>query len=335
VAVDAEILAPMFDFLHAFRQLCHREPRRLAFHTTANVLLAAMYLDAPGLPCATPDITHRFRRALAAFHVLQATGAGGYKPTSAGRLLFGLPMGARNVILHLSRRRTAWFELAITLRTGLPVAKLMLGKNCWEYLAENADAAQKFYSTVKTLSTPLQEILLAGHDWSEVRTVLDVGGGRGYLLREVQRRHPQVRVILFDLPHVVAAAATDLANVTADSVKVELRAGSFLDAIPKGGDVYVLANVLHNWDDIRALRILQNCRAAAGHSSHLLIVEPVISDSRPGWFETAMDMHMLLLFQGKERTIVEHNVLLRRAGFELCTRVARVWPYTVLRTRPV
>jgi len=176
---------------------------------------------------------------------------------------------------------------------------------------------------------------LAAHDWSKTQTVVDVGGGRGYLLRKVQRHHPHVRVILFDLPPVVAAAATDLANVTADSIKVELRAGSFLDSIPTGGDVYVLANVLHNWDDTRALRILQNCRAAANHRSHLLIVEPVISDSRPGWLEAAMDMHMLLLFQGKERTILEHNVLLQRAGFELCTRAARLWPYTVLRTRPV
>lgn len=325
----------MFGLPSVLWQFWHREPRKLAFRTTANVLLAAMYFGPTGLPCATPDIAHRFRRALVALRLLKATGARRYEPTIGGRVLFGLPGPARKAILHLSRSRTAWFELALTLKTGLPVPKLMLGKSCWEYLSENAEAAEDFSSTVKALSAPLRKVLLEAHDWSTTRTAVDVGGGRAYLLTEVQRRYPHLRVMLFDLPPVIAAAAKDLAEVKADSVKIELRAGSFLDAIPTGGDIYVLANVLHNWDDIRALRILENCRAAASDSSHLLIVEPVISESRPGWLEAAMDMQMLLLFQGKERTLLEHQALLQRAGFELCTRRARLWPHTVLRARPV
>jgi SAM-dependent methyltransferase len=325
----------MFVSPSALRQLLYREPRKLAFRTTANVLLAAMYLGPTDMPCATPDIEHRFHRALVALHVLQATGARRYDPTIGGRALFGLPGPARKAILHFSRSRTAWFELALTLKTGLPLPKLMLGRSCWDYLSENAEAAEDFYSTVRALSAPLRKVLLEAHDWLATQTAVDVGGGRAYLLRDVQRRYPHVRVVLFDLPAVIAAAAKDLAEVRADSVKIELRGGSFLDAIPTGGDIYVLANVLHNWDDIRALRILRNCRAAARNSSHLLIIEPVISDSRPGWMESAMDMQMLLLFQGKERTILEHQALLQRAGFELCTHRTSVWPHTVLRARPV
>jgi hypothetical protein len=325
----------VFDFLSALRQLCHRDARRLAVRSAANVLLAALYLDPTGLRCATPEVAHRLRRALVALRLLRGTGAGGYEPTSAGRILFGLPRPVRKVILDFGRGRTAWFELALTLKTGLPVTRLMLGKNCWEYLSENTAAAEEFYSTVKGLSAPLRKVLLKAHNWSTPQIAVDVGGGRAYLLREVQRRHPNLRVVLFDLPAVVAAVAKDLECMTPASTKMEMRAGSFLDFIPPGGDTYVLANVLHNWDDIQALRILQNCRAAASNSSHLLIIEPVISDSRPGWLEAAMDMQMLLLFQGKERTIPEHEALLQRAGFKLCRRRARLWPYTVLYARPV
>lgn len=334
-ASDPGIAAPVCDFLSALQQLWHRDARKLAFRSTASVLLAAIYLEPTGLRCATPDIAHRFRRALVGLHVLKATGTQGYQPTSVGRILFCLPRPARKVILHLGRNRTAWFELALTLKTGLPITKLMLGKNCWEYLSENTEAAEDFYSTVKALSAPLRKVLLKAHDWSTTRTAIDVGGGRAHLLREVQRRHPHVRVVLFDLPSVVASAAKDLASMTPDPAKIEMRAGSFLDVIPTGGDIYVLANVLHNWDDIQALRILQNCRAAASNNSRLLIVEPLISDSRPGWLEAAMDMQMLLLFHGKERTILEHEVLLQRAGFKLCRRLARLWPYTLLQARPL
>jgi O-methyltransferase domain len=328
-------MQPTFGLPGILRQLWYRDRLKLAFRATASLLLAAMYLGPTAVDWATPDIERRFRRALVALRVLKASGVQQFQPTLGGQVLFGLPGVVRKAILQFSRSRTDWFELVLTLKTGLPVPRLMLGKTCWEYLAENNQAAESFHSAVKFLSAPLRKALLEVHDWSTTQTVVDVGGGRAYLLRNVHRSHPHLHIVLFDLPDVVMAAAKELARATPESGKIELQAGSFLDAVPHGGDVYLLANVLHNWDDNRALRILQNCRAAFSDSSHLLIIEPVISETHPGWLESALDLQMHLLFQGKERTVPEHETLLQSAGFKLGAHLPVVWPHTLLWARPV
>jgi hypothetical protein len=144
--------------------------------------------------------------------------------------------------------------------------------------------------------------------WRGDETVVDVGGGDGSLLRALLERRPRLRGIVFDLPETVR-------DETSFGDRCTFVAGSFFDAVPSG-DVFVLSTVLHDWDDASALRILQTVRAAAGETARLVLIEGVIEPGNdpdgPKW----LDLLMLTLFAGRERTERQWRELLAGAGFE-------------------
>lgn len=154
------------------------------------------------------------------------------------------------------------------------------------------------------------------------KTIVDVGGGHGALLAAVLRAHPRLRGVLFDRAATIDAARSFL-EAAGVRDRCELVAGDFFEAVPNGGDVYVLSWVLHDWDDERAKRILQACREAASNAA-LLIVEALLpprtmASEAPmaGVLDPyTLDLQMLLLTGGRERTEDEYRELLREAGYE-------------------
>ena len=155
-----------------------------------------------------------------------------------------------------------------------------------------------------------------GYDWSRVSIVADIGGGNGSLLTAVLDAHAHLRGVVFDLPHVVAAAAP-LIEEASLSDRCETAAGDFFtDALPRA-DVYVLAQILHDWDDERAVAILRNCRRSIADDGRLLLVEQVLPERDEPSYGRLLDLIMLLLLGGKERTSSEWSALLREGGFEL------------------
>lgn len=155
--------------------------------------------------------------------------------------------------------------------------------------------------------------LLAADGWRGGETVVDVGGGNGALLQALLERRPELRAVVFDLPHVAAEAAERI-RAAGLAERCEAVAGSYFDGVPTGGDVYVLSHILHSWDDDRAREILRAVRRAIRDDGRLLIVDGIVAPpNEPGM--KLMDLLMLSL-GGRERTEEEWRALIAGGGFE-------------------
>jgi SAM-dependent methyltransferase len=166
--------------------------------------------------------------------------------------------------------------------------------------------------------------------FSDIRTVVDVGGGQGILLVEILRRHSHLHGVLLETPAVAARAAAELDAIDIAD-RCEVLPGDFFERVPDGADCYVMANVLHDWDDARAIEILRNCRRSMATGGRVLIVERLISDD-PGQAVPALlsDINMLALTGGQERTNAEYGELLAAAGLNLGNVHPAASPYGVI-----
>jgi hypothetical protein len=159
--------------------------------------------------------------------------------------------------------------------------------------------------------------------------VADVGGAHGVLLTAVLRANPAARGILFDLPHVIETAGGAVA-AEGLSQRCELLSGDFFEAVPEGADLHLLKQIVHDWDDERATRLLQNCHRALGSAGKVLLVEMVIPpDNRPSPAQ-AMDLNMLVLLGGRERTEEEYQRLFQAAGFRLERVIPTHSPFSLI-----
>jgi hypothetical protein len=162
------------------------------------------------------------------------------------------------------------------------------------------------------------EAILDAYDFSGLSRIVDVGGGHGALLRDILERYPDSRGVLCDLPSVVAGA-TEL-KCSDVAARCELVAANFFESAPAGGDAYILKRILHDWSDDEAIQILKNCRRAITAEGKLLVIEQVVKPSNQPDPAKWMDLNMLTLLTGRERTETEFSEIYARAGFKL-TRI--------------
>lgn len=218
-------------------------------------------------------------------------------------------------------QRERWTLLVDSIRTGLSVVPALHGKESFDYFADEPELAELFNQTMTNISELTTASVVAGYDFSAYPTIVDVGGGHGPLLAAILAAAPASRGVLYDLPSVVASAHPLLEkHRVADRVRIA--EGSFFDTVPGGGDAYILKNIIHDWRDETAVRILRNVRAAAGPQARVLLVEMVIPEHDRDFPGNWVDLEMLLNLGARERTAAEYRYLLSEAGFEM-TRLAR------------
>jgi len=285
---------------------------------TADELAAACGAD--------PGAMLRLLRALASLEVLAQTGDGWLEATPLSEQFRqdvpSVGPYARFVTGPESWR--AWGELLEAVRTGRTAFELVYGMGLFDYGREHPELGRIFNQAMTSFNTAVAEEIVDAYDFSRFRRIVDVGGGQGLLLAAILRRHPSARGVLFDLAQVVEQAREVLQGAgVAD--RCELVGGDFFQEVPSGGDAYVLKVVIHDWDDERARRILSNCRKAMGPEGRLLVVERVIPERLEPTFVdqrgTLMDLNMLVLAGGRERTETEFSELFESAGFTLHDRV--------------
>jgi len=208
-----------------------------------------------------------------------------------------------------------WGHLIHSVRTGKPAFNHVYGTGVFEYLRDNPDASAVFNAAMTGNTARSGMGVVERYDFSSARSIVDVGGGQGFLLATILRSNPSVRGVLFDLPEVVAGADQVIASV---KDRCEVVGGSFFDAVPEGGNVYILRQIIHDWNDERAMTILRNCRAAMGAAGKVLLIErQIASDHREAMRVLHVDLEMLVNAGGMERTDDEYRSLFARAGFEL------------------
>jgi SAM-dependent methyltransferase len=204
-----------------------------------------------------------------------------------------------------------------------------LGMGLFDWYAQNPDEAGFFNAAMGNLSALAAGELVRVYDFSSVRTVADIGGAHGVLLAAVLRANPAARGILFDLPHVIETAEEAIREQGL-SERCTLVSGDFFEAVPEGADLHLLKQIIHDWDDDRATRLLQRCHRALVPNGKLLLVEMVIPpDNRPSPAQ-AMDLNMLVVAGGRERTENEYRQLFQAAGFRLERIIPTHSPFSVI-----
>jgi hypothetical protein len=275
----------------------------------ATDLAVATRTDAPSL--------RRLLRALASVGVFTENPPGAFGLTPMAALLrTGTADSMRALALMYSGEQyRAWGDLLHSVRTGTTAFEHGFGTDYFGYLARHPEADRVFNEAMIGWTAQVAGAVVEAYDFSGLQTVVDVGGGYGTLLTTVLRANPAARGVLFDRPHVAAAAGERLAAAGLEQRCTAL-GGDFFVEVPAGGDAYVLAQVLHDWDDERCLTILERCRRAMPAHARLLVVELVLPPGEEPSFGKWLDLHMLVMLGARERTAAEYRALLRAAGFE-------------------
>ncbi len=296
-------------------------------YVAAKLGIADLLTDGPKhcdeLAAATntnSDNLYRVLRALASVGVFAETEPRYFQLTPMAECLRGdAPNSVKDTTLMLldEVHYGAWGNLLHSVQTGESSFEYLHGMSFFEYVRENPATGETFDRAMTEDSSKQAKAIVANYSFAEVKTVVDVGGGAGILIAAILRNNPHLKGILLELPHVIKKALPVLKNVGA-SDRCQLVEGDFFTTIPTTGDVYLLKNVLHNWDDEKAIAILRNCRRAMGQKGKLLVIERVIHPGNEPAFSKLLDLEMLVMTSGgRERTEVEFCELFKTAGFEL------------------
>jgi len=298
-------------------------------YTAANVRLADHLASGPRSAAdlaqvigAQPRALHRFMRALASLGILTLGTDERFALTPLGEALKSdAPGSARATVLTMAGPMLwkAFGQLQYSLETGKTAMEKIFGMPLFEHLAQHPEQAAQFSESMVGIHGGEPPTVAAAYDFSPFASIVDVGGATGNMLAHILARHPQPRGVLFDLPHVVTEAPA-LLRARGVEGRVSIERGSFFEHVPAGGDAYVMSHIIHDWNEQQCLTILGNCRKAMKPGAKLLIVEFVLPEGNTPHFGKLVDMVMLTIPGGEERTAAEYKTLLAAAGLKM-TRV--------------
>jgi len=223
----------------------------------------------------------------------------------------------------------AWGALLHSVKTGKIAFDHALGEGVWAYRSARPEEGALFDSAMVTFTERVATAALAACDFGRFQHLVDVGGGQGAFIAQILAAHPTVRGTLFDQPHVVANASTIIEQRKIGN-RCEIVSGDFFKSVPAGGDGYILKLVLHDWDDESSLAILRSCRRAMRDDSTLIVVEHVIGPLNASPEGKMMDLNMLVITGGVERTQAEFSALFEKAGFRLMRTIPTMSPVSIV-----
>ncbi|HZD17722.1 MAG TPA: methyltransferase [Actinomycetota bacterium] len=280
---------------------------------------------------ADEDALRRLLRVGVALGIVGRPGPGLYAQTELSELLRSdRPFRSSIIAITAAGHWLPWGRLTESVRTGRPTAEPALGADIWGHFRRHPDEARHFTELMGMISADIASAVVGAVDLSEANVIVDVGGSHGVLLAALLRANPQARGVLFDLPEVVADASPD--PEIAD--RVDVVAGSFFEEIPGGADVYLLKNILHDWADGDCVRILSNCRSAMRPDGRVLAFEIVLPPDEESSEVSTLDLNMLVLLGGRERTEEEYRSLFAAAGLSLDEVLTLDSEFSVLSARP-
>jgi hypothetical protein len=267
----------------------------------------------------------RLLRALVGLGVFKKDASDRFALTPMGELLrAGDPDSKRAMAIMIGEEHhRAWGELLYSLETGKPAFDHVYGEPVFDYLAKHPEAGANFDAAMTAIHGRETAAMIEAYDFSGIEHLIDVGGGNGTLLSMLLARYPSLRGTLYDLPHVVDRNRVKLREAgIADRCRAV--GGDFFQNVPTGANAYLMRHIIHDWDDERSIAILDNCRRAMADGGRVLLIEIVLGDDLKSNFGPMLDLNMLVMPGGKERTAAEYRQLFGAAGLKL----ARIIPTT-------
>jgi len=297
---------------------------------TVAELAAATKTHAPTL--------RRLLRALAAIGLVVDREDGRFEEAPLLRWLRSDTPGSVRpvaIVAHGEAHRRGWDDLLHSVRTGETGFDHVYGMGIFDFYAKNPAKSQIFNDAMTQLSTGVAEAVVSAFDFSRFATIADVGGGHGALLAAILTSAPNSRGILFDQPEIADGAVETFRRAGVDD-RVEIARGSFFDSVPNGADAYVMKHIIHDWDDEKSVTIMSRCREAMGSDGRLLLVERLLPEriaDQSAIGGTMMDMNMLAVSGGKERTESEFRSLFDPAGLSWVGATPTPSPFHVIEAR--
>jgi len=294
---------------------------------TAEELASATNTDAPSL--------YRVLRALASVGVVNSEDGRFALNALTETLVTDAPGSLRwFAISELGQEHyPAWGNLMHSVRTGEIAFDNFFGVDIWKYFANNPEDAAVFNDSMSGVTAVANEEILSLYDFSGFNKIVDVGGGHGGLITSVLKKNPNLKGVLFDAPEVIEGAQTKIeAAGLAD--RLETASGNFFEAVPAGGDAYIMKWIIHDWDDQKSNTILRNIRNQIPANGRLILIDSVVPETNEPHFSKFIDLNMLVMTGGKERTEKEFQELLAAAGFRLVRIIPTKVPTSIVEAEP-
>jgi hypothetical protein len=281
-----------------------------------------------------PDAIYRLLRALSSIGIFKEFSVGIFKITSSAEVLLRdhqMSVYPFALLVGDPLWREPWGDIMYSLKTGQNSFQHVYRKNFFDYLNENKDKSELFNNWMTRVSNMNCPVIAASYPFFKFKKVIDIGGGHGSLLAHILKKHPGVNGVLFDLPIVIKSATEIDDSLSSRCDKVE---GSFFDLVPGGGDLYIMQQIIHDWDDERAIKILSNCRDAMTHDARILVVDAVIKPGNERDMNKFIDLQMLIINKGgKERTKQEFKQLFQKAGLKLLKIIPTASMFSIIEGR--
>jgi hypothetical protein len=311
-----------------------------AVSVAAHLQLADLLKDGPRTAAALAplcgahaDALHRLMRALATVGVFVEHADLTFSLTPVGECLrtdAATSLASMAKFFGEGWHSAAWADLLTSVKTGESAFARVHGVPAFEWTATHPKESEVFNEAMTSISTMSAFAVAATYDLSAAKTIVDVGGGHGFFLAALLQANPGARGILFDMPKVVAGAKDGIAASGLAS-RCEIVGGDFFASVPKGGDVYTLKHIIHDWDDDACVKILSHCKAGLAPGGRVVLVEAVLPPPGVPSFGKILDLEMLVIADGgRERTEPEYAALLERAGLKLARVVPTPSPMSII-----
>ena len=280
--------------------------------------------DLARLGGAEPAAFERLLRAAASVGILREVAPGVYASTPLSETLRqGVPGSVRDLVIAevAPGHWLPWGRLYDAIKTGHSQARAALGTDTWGYYAENPEEGAAFARGMSNLSAIVAAQVAPAYDFSRFERIVDVGGSEGMMLAAALKSAPSARGVLFDLPEVIERGRAAVAAYGLGA-RLETVAGDFLKEVPVDGDLYIVKSIVHDWDDEKSAALLENVRRAARPDAKVIIIEMIVPPTISPSPVHLMDLNMLVMLDGRERTADQMAALVTRAGL----RFERVIP---------
>jgi hypothetical protein len=273
----------------------------------------------------------RLLRALRSIGVLVIVEGGKFELTAlGGPLQVKRPGSLRALVLTLGEiHYEAWGALLHSVKTGAPAFPSVFGARLFEFLDQDRGAGDTFQEAMSDVSALVSQAVMLAYEFSGIHLLADIGGGCGQFLMAVLDAVPDMCGILLETPAVIAAATRKLASHPCRQ-RCALVPGNLLEAVPRGASAYLMSGVIHDWDDEQAIRILDNCRRAMAPNDKVLVVEMVLPSRDEPRFAALLDLNMLVMNGGRERTEEDFRQLFDAAGLHVTRLVPTLAPQWVI-----
>ena len=279
-----------------------------------------------------PDALFRLMRMLCAHEIFKLTKKGFYCLTPYSKVMLEGNDSVKYFIRsHLGKLHYELFsEMDYTVKTGINASQKLFNKDIFSHVRDTPEEQELFIKGMSNTSELLAPVLLSTYNFSSYKHIVDIGGGHGSLLCNILTKYGDLKATLFDSEHVVERATANIKSYGLTG-RIEIIEGDFFQEVPGGANLYIMKNIIHDWNDNDSIKILNNINKVMPAGSKLLIIETIIKNDNKYSFGKMIDILMLIITKdGRERTLDEFRVLFEKSGFAINKIIPTVSPFSLI-----